>query len=56
MHLEAGADLEGAEVEEEEVDAGVTVAEEEVGVVAEAEVRVFCVASGAELILFYFIL
>ena len=44
MHLGAGADLGGAEGEAEEVDAGVevTAAAEEVGVVAEAEVRVFC--------------
>jgi hypothetical protein len=52
VHLGAGVDLGGAEEEEaEEVDAGVevTVAAEEVGVVAEAEVRVFCADSGAGL-------
>lgn len=44
MHLGAEVDLGGAEGEAEEVDAGVevTAAAEEVGVVAEAEVRVFC--------------
>ena len=53
MHLEAEADLGAAGVEGEEVDAGAgaTAAEEEVGVVAEAEVRA---CSGSELVSYFF--